>query len=138
MRRIPTEIYVEDDEEIRITTYKSSGWIMHFRPLGVVNSSQPESINAVNYISEFTKAELFLFRVAFNHKDENNKLTLRLKSFSPAEQAKLKKAIQHWIKKGLLVRTKREYYMVNPWFLIPPKQEQVKAMDYWKALNHKC
>ena len=138
MRTVHTATDVEDGEEIRITTHKSSRWIMHFRPLGIVNSRQPESINAVNCISEFTKAELLLFRVVSDLKDENNKLTLRLKSFSPADQAKLKKAIQHWIKKGLLVRTKREYYMVNPWFLIPPKQEQLNAMDYWRALKHKC
>ena len=138
MQRIPTDFLIGDGKRLRITTYESSSWIMHFQPFGVVNSRQPESINAVNYISEFTKAELFLFRVVFDHKDENNKLTLRLRLFSPAEQAKLKKAIQHWIKKALLVRIKREYYMVNPWFLTPPKQEQVKAMDFWKALNHKC
>ena len=61
-----------------------------------------------------------------------------LKNLSPEEQEKLKKAIPLWIEKGLLVGIKREYYMVNPWFLTPPKQEQVRAMDYWKALNHNC
>lgn len=137
MRTICTTTEVEDDEDILITTRKSSGWIMHFRPLGVVNYRQPESIDALEYICGFTKGELFLLKQVYGHIDDNNRLTLRPKSYAPAEWAKLKKAIPLWRKKGLLVRLKREYYMINPWFLIPAKQEQVKATDYWKALKQK-
>ena len=128
---------MDKDTEITFTAFKRATWYMHFRAFGTTNFKDPESINAVDYISEFSKAELFLFREVCKHTEEDSRLTLRPKLYTAADQAKLKKARPLWIKKGLLVGIKREYYMVNPWFLIPPKQEQVKAMDYWKALNHK-
>lgn len=136
MQRIPTDIHLEKGKGIKITTFDPALWHMRFRAFGDKKYSDPESINAVDYISEFTKAELFLFREVCEHTEKNSKLTLRPKSYTPAAQARLKKAIPLWIKRRLLVRIKREYYMVNPWFLTPPKDEQVTAMDYWRALNH--
>lgn len=126
---------MDKDTEITFTASKRASWYMHFRAFGAFNSKDPESMNSVNHIAEFSKAELFLYREVCGRTGENSRLTLRPKSYTPAEQAKLKKATPLWIKKGLLKRIKREYYMVNPWFLIPPKQEQVKAMDYWRALK---
>ena len=135
MSTLPTSFKMEKDTEITFTASKRASWYMHFRAFGAFNSKDPESINAVDYISEFSKAELFLFREVCRRTEEDSRLTLRPKSYTKADQARLKKANSLWIKKGLLVRIKREYYMVNPWFLIPPKQEQVNAMDDWKALN---
>jgi hypothetical protein len=135
MSTIPTSFKMDKDTEITFTATKRASWYMHFRAFGAFNSKDPESINAVNYIADFSKAELFLFREVCRHTEENSRLTLRPKSYTTAEQARLKVAIPLWIEKGLLIRIKREYYMVNPWFLIPPKQEQVKAMDDWKALK---
>ena len=134
MPRIPTDFIVPPGKNIKITTYDTNAWVMRFRALGTVNPRQPESIDAIEYICQFTKGELFLLREVYRHTEEDNSLTLRPKSYAPADQAKLRKATPLWKKKGLLVSIKREYYMVNPWFLLP-RQEQVKAMDYWKALN---
>ena len=136
MQRIPTEIVVPDGKSIRVSTYNSNTWVMRFRALGIKNSRQPESIDAIEYICKFTKSELFLFREVYRHTEEDNSLTLRPKSYTPAEQAMLKIARPLWIKKKLLKRLKREYYIVSPWFL-PPRQEQQKVMDYWGAIPHK-
>lgn len=126
---------MDKDTEITFTASKRASWYMHFRAFGASNSRAPESINAVDYISKFSKPELFLLSEACQHTEKDSSLTLRPKSYAAANKAKLKKAIPLWIKKGLLVRIKREYYMVNPWFLIPPKQEQVNAMDDWRVLK---
>jgi len=135
VQRIPTDILLEKDRVLKITTIESEGWYINFRAFGAYNSRKPESIDAVEYISEFTKAELFLFRTVCEHTAKNCTITLRPRSFSPAEQAKLKKAIPLWIKKRLLKRIKREYYVVNPWFLVPPKKEHLKVMRQWSELN---
>jgi hypothetical protein len=134
MQKIPANIHLEDGKEVRITT-QSKDWFMYFRPVGIDNSRQPESIDAIDYICEFTKAELFLLQIVKDHKAENNTITIRPKSYTPADKAKLKKSIPLWIKKRLLIRTKREHYMVNPWFFVPPKEEQRKAMDQWSNLK---
>jgi hypothetical protein len=94
-------------------------------------------LDALEYICEFKKHELFLLQQVYRHIDDNNRLTLRPKSYPSAEWAKLKRAIPLWKKRGLLISLKREYYIVNPWFLIPPKKEQLSAMDFWRALKHK-
>ena len=133
MQTFHTDILVPNGKNIKISTYDSNAWVMRFRALGIVNSRQPESIDAIEYICEFTKSELFLLREVYRHTEDNNRLTLRPKSYTSAEQAKLKMATRLWIKKRLLKRLKREYYMVNPWFL-PPRDEQLAAMDRWKAL----
>jgi len=135
VRTVHTTTDIEDDEIVQIKTYKRGSWIINFRPLGIVNSRQPESMDSFEYICEFTKGELFLLREVYRHTDkDNNCLTLRLKTYTSADQAKLKNVIPLWIKKGLLKRIKQEYYMVNPWFL-PPREEHMKAMNCWKALK---
>ena len=137
MQTIPTQIHLEDGKAVKLVPVNSTGWCMRFQAIGDYSPRQPESISATEYISEFSKAELFLFREVSKHVEGNNKLTLRPSSYTPAEQAKLKLAIPLWIKKGLLIRIKREYYLVNPWFLVPTIDEQVNVMNYWKVLNHK-
>jgi len=131
---IPANIFVTEGRDLRISSVAPNKWCMHFRPFGVVNVRQPESLDAAEHISAFNKAELFLFLEVYKQTEENNNLTLRPKSYSPAELAKLRTAIPLWIEKGLLKRIKREYYMVNPWFL-PPRSEQLAEMDRWRVLK---
>lgn len=133
-RLIPANIHVSEGRDVRISSIGPNKWCMHFRAFGVENPRQPESIDAAEYICSFTKSELFLFQQVYKHTKESNNLTLRPKSYSPAELAKLRTAIPLWIEKGLLKRIKREYYMVNPWFL-PPRSEQLAEMDRWRVLK---
>jgi hypothetical protein len=133
MQTIPTHINV-DGSGIKITPIKPTAWLMHFRAIGVENPKRAESINAIEYICKFSKGELYLLLEISKLVEEDNSLTLRPKSFDQAAWGRLKRAISLWIKKRLLVRIKREHYMVNPWFLIPAKDEQSNAMNRWKAL----
>ena len=137
MQTIPANFQIEDGKQLNVSITDSKRWVINFVPLGSCNPRQPESLDAIDLICEFTTAESFLLKVVKQQKEDDNTLTIRRKSFSLSDQAKLKTAIPSWIKKGLLVRTKREYYMVNPWFW-PPRQEQLRVIDHWKALNHKC
>ena len=53
--------------------------------------------NSHSVSAAFTRAcELFLLRVVYGLTEEDNSLTLRPKSYAPADQAKLKKAIPLW------------------------------------------
>lgn len=135
MSSIPTNIHIDNDTELTFTTQKRSPWLMRFRAFGALNYKEPYSLSAVDYISEFSKPELFLFREVCKHTENHCRLTLRPRLYSTADKAKLKTAIRLWIKKKLLVRTKREHYMVNPFFLIPSKAEQRTAIQDWKTLN---
>ncbi len=135
---LETTANLPDDKVISYSIKDKKPWRMRFRPLGTINWNHTESIEALDYICDFNKGELALLRVVSKKIEQDYRFNLRLKDYPKPERARLKRAIPLWIEKGILLRIKHEFYMVNPWFLIPPKQEQVKAMDYWKALNHKC
>ena len=132
---VTTDIHVPEGKEAMISMVDAKRWIMPFRPVGKRTLWQPESIEAIEYICKFNKDELFLLREVYKSADEDSTLTLRPKSYEPADRAKLKRAIPLWIKKELLVRLKRERYMVNPWFLVPPKHEQFSAESLWRMHN---
>lgn len=127
-------IHVEDGKFVKITTHDVGRWIIPFRPLGRFNPKESRSIEAIDYIRQFNTAELFLLGEVDKHLDDDSKVTLRVKAYSTADQARLKRAIPLWIDKKLLKRIKRERYMVNPWFLVPPKDEQAAAVGYWSSL----
>lgn len=137
MQTIPTNIRVKKGERAVLTVTDGERWHIPFRPIGKAIDRCPESIDAVGYISEFTAAERFLFREVCRRTEDNNNVIFRMTSFPSAEQAKLKRAIRLWIKKGLLVRFRQEHYMVNPWFLVPPKKMHWQTMQRWSKLKTK-
>jgi hypothetical protein len=132
---ITTDIHVPEGKEAIISMVDARRWVIPFKPLGKRNHREPETIEAVEYISKFSKSELFLLQEVYRHIDDDCTLTLRPGSYSSADRARLKRAIPLWKKKELLVSIKRERYMVNPWFLVPPKQEQMNAVSLWRLLN---
>lgn len=132
---ITTDIHVPEGKKANISLVDEERWIIPFRPIGKRIDREPESIEAIEYISNFNKAELFLLQQAYKLVDDDCSLTLRPGSYTPAERAKLKRAIPLWIEKELLVRLRRERYMVNPWFLVPPKNYQFRAVSHWRMEN---
>ena len=132
---ITTDIHVPEGKEARISMVDAKRWIIPFKPFGKRIDNQPETIEAFEYICDFNKAEQFLLQEVCGLVDDDCTLTLRPGSYTPANRAKLKRAIPLWIEKELLVRLKRERYMVNPWFLVPPKVEQFKAVSLWRLRN---
>ena len=135
-RTIPASFEIGANEELVVTTNKRSPWIVPFKPFGATNPRLPESIDAVSYIAEFSKAELFLFQEVMCHKHNNNDVRIRKKAYATDAQAKLKKAIPIWKRKGLLIQYKREHYMINPWFVVPQQKElHLETINRWKKLK---
>ena len=132
---ITTDIHVPEGKEAKISLVDAKRWIIPFRPIGKRVEGPIETINAIDYICKFNKDELFLLQEVYKFIDDDCKLTLRPGSYTPANRARLKRAIPAWIEKELLVRLKRERYMVNPWFLVPPKDEQFSAVNLWRVHN---
>ena len=132
---ITADIHVPNGKKASISLVDDKPWIIPFKPLGKRIDREPETIEAVEYISKFSKSELFLLQEVYRHVDDDCTLTLRPGTYSSADRAKLKRAIPLWKKKELLVSIKRERYMVNPWFLVPPKREQFRAVSHWRLAN---
>ena len=133
--KVTTQTDLPEDKIVNVSIKDKQPWYMHFRAYGTFNPKQPESVEALEYICQFSKCELAFLREVYGQIDPDRRLVLRLGVYSPAKQAKFKKAIQLWIKKGLMVRIKKQHYMVNPWFLIPPKELQLETMNRWRELN---
>jgi hypothetical protein len=132
---VTADIHVPIGKKANISLVDEKPWFIPFKPLGKRIDREPESIEAIEYISKFSKGELFLFQEVCKQVDDDCTLTLRPGTYSSADRAKLKRAIPLWKKKELLVSIKREHYMVNPWFLVPPKHKQFKAMTLWRLRN---
>lgn len=132
---ITTDIHVPEGKEAIISMVDARRWVIPFKPLGKRIDRDPETIEAVEHICKFNRDELYLLEQVNRHVDDDSRLTLRPSSYTPADQARLKRAVRLWIKKELLVRLKRERYMVNPWFLVPPKHEQLSAVNLWRVHN---
>jgi len=135
MQTIPANIDLTDGKAVKIIPYEQGRWYINFRALGAFDPCKPDSLCAIQYIARFSKPELFLFNEVCKHTEENSRLTLRRGSYNSPDQERLRVAIRKWIDKNLMQRIKREHYMVNPWFLVPPKEQQLDAINRWKALK---
>jgi hypothetical protein len=135
-KTVPANFQIGDDEKLEFTTSKRDRWLIPFLPIGREDSRYPESINAGDLISKFSKAEQFLYREVLRHKDERNNVRIRKKAYSTADQDRLKRAIPKWKEKNLFVSYKREHYMINPWFLVPQQRNtHLETITRWNELK---
>jgi hypothetical protein len=93
----------------------------------------PESIDALETISEFNKAELFLLKVV-NENIVHGSLELKIvkSNYSLADKRKLTAAIKSWIDKKLIRRLHREHYMISPYFFTPLKNIHEDMLMAWE------
>lgn len=132
---------VKHDDKLKITiAHESEKEIQknkfYFRPIGKYVFGD-EQMDALHEISKFNKAELFLLNEV-NSKliAKANLVKLKKTDYSLANQRKLTSAIKLWISKNLIVRIRREEYMINPNFFTPEKGTHESIEHCWKHHNN--
>ncbi len=121
---------------VQTNIVKKQSWLFPFTPIGKRSMKNPESIDALDVICNFDKSELFVLSLVKARISPSHEVTLNRSSLSEGEQRKLQKGVKSFLDKTLMIRLKREHYMVNPYFLTPPLalQESIKAA--WEAHEH--
>ena len=109
-----------------------------FRMLGKLGYSQVRggsSMDACEMMLEFSKPESWLMKIILRDGDDSTlQVVIRGKSLSTSERQKLSKGYKLLRGKDIIRRIKREYYMVNPMFLVPAKH-RVALLCRYKSLK---
>ena len=98
-----------------------------------------ESLPFIDVLCEFSKAEQFAFlkvietlKCIGDSRKKHNVCPVAMHELSSAEQQKFKSGIASLIRKGIVKRSRREYYMVNPHLIL--SKEYTDDMTMWNAL----
>ena len=127
-------VNLDPTEQLTVSTKKKVQWLIPFTPIGRFEMKKPDSIDALSEICKFNTAELALLELIRNRINSSYTIEIKRKDFTPQEHRKLATAIRSYISKGLLKRTQREHYMVNPYFMVPPLDLQATLVNNW----HNC
>ena len=99
-----------------------------------------ESLPLIETLCEFSKAEQFAFlkvietlKCIGDSRKKHNVCPVFMKDMRSAEQQKFKSGITDLINKGIVKRSKKEHYMVNPNLIISTSYED--DMTMWNALK---
>jgi len=128
------EIKHARNEKIITGVQHANQQLFRFIKIGANNYMDKNSIDALLFISAFTKAELHLLQVANSNVTKTNRLIIRKSAYPLNEQRQLTFAVKCWLKKGLIKREKREHYIINPYFFVPDLDNQRAIKDTWNTL----
>ena len=97
------------------------------------------SLPLIEILCEFSKAEQFAFlkvvqklKCLGDSREKHNVCPVLMDSLSSAEQQKFKNGIASLIQKGIVKRSKKEHYMVNPNLILSKEYPTDKAL--WDAI----
>lgn len=134
-----THLGIEDDEEMTISK-KKKYTSPPFSMVGNGNKNRfGTSLPLIETLCEFSKAEQFAFlkvidklKCVSDSREKHNVCPVFMGSLTSAEQQKFKSGITDLIKKGIVKRSKKEHYMVNPHLIL--SKEYADDMTMWNAL----
>ncbi len=97
------------------------------------------SLHLIEALCAFSKAEQFAFlkvietlECLVDSRKKHNVCHVAMHELSSAEQQKFKSGIASLIRKGIVKRSRREYYMVNPHLIL--SKEYTDDMTMWNAI----
>ena len=97
------------------------------------------SLHLIEVLCAFSKAEQFAFLKVIetlecigDSRKKHNVCHVAMHELSSAEQQKFKSGIASLIRKGIVKRSRREYYMVNPHLIL--SKEYTDDMTMWNAI----
>ena len=97
------------------------------------------SLHLIEVLCAFSKAEQFAFLKVIetlecigDSRKKHNVCHVAMHELSSAEQQKFKSGIASLIRKGIVKRSRREYYMVNPDLIL--SKEYTDDMTMWNAI----
>ena len=131
---------IDSDEEVTVSR-KGKYTYPPFSMVGNGKKNQyGTSLNLIETLCEFSKAEQFAFlkvietlKCIGDSRKKHNVCPVFMKDMSSAEQQKFKSGITDLINKGIVKRSKKEHYMVNPNLII--STSYADDMTMWNALQ---
>lgn len=127
-------VNLNPDEFLEVSSRKQSPWLIPFTPIGKSSMRNRECIDALDVICTFNSKELFLLKLIKERIDVSNEVYLKKQTFTEGDSRKITSAMKSLINRGLVKRIKREHYMINPYFLVPPKDKQQVLLNQWKSI----
>lgn len=135
-----SQIMIDANEEVTVTR-KAKYSYPPFSMVGNGNKNQyGTSLNLIEVLCEFSKAEQFAFlkvvetlKCLGDSREKHNVCPVVMKDLSSADQQKFKSGITDLIKKGIVKRSKKEHYVVNPDLIL--SKEYRADLALWNALQ---
>jgi len=115
-------IHLSNDEQLQVVPKNQRRIPMNFCPVGVLNTKDANSMDAISVLNTLTKTEsaaLEELRTNMNTSDRasDNKSSIIMDGLDTSAKYKLKRGIAGLIKKDLIIRTKKTKYLINPWLI---------------------
>lgn len=127
---------LEKGREMRIDSVYKNTSNLRWRPCGQYISKNPRSMDALDIITYFSKQEDILLRAVNKQMDKNNRWVSNRAEMNQTDKIRIATGIRSWIKKGLMIRLKREEYFINPHFISPLEFDQFRRIEEeWNSLN---
>lgn len=132
MKETLIQVNLDKDRELTLTSKNKSKAVFKFRPMGIIMQKDEHSMDSIGVIGTFTKAEMALLMIVKDDLAPCNEIRIK------HEDRSIAGAVRSWLKRGLLLRTSREHYVVNPYFITPSLKYQEDALELWHRLLHKA
>lgn len=120
--------------DLHLSTKAKAKWLFSFTPLGTKNMSKPDSLDSLDVICQFNKAELHLLKLIKDNINKHNIAVLKRSTLTKSDQRKLDTSLKAFTQKGLIKRIQKEHYLVNPYFLVPNLDYHQVVLDHWNTL----
>jgi hypothetical protein len=133
MTQQATTLTILSSEEITVTSKPKGKVLITFNLIGKKDGRNLESIDGRKAYTQSTKSELFVLELVDELMDKTtNIVRISLKAHNKTEKERIKTGTRKLIARGLLIRIKREHYMVNPWFFVPQRNDQAPILLEWR------
>lgn len=134
---MPQSINNYKDNEIfhSYTTPKRKGEFIPFIMFGVTGYTGYTDLYTMDTLSlllNLTKSEQkFLLRFFSNFDKTTNMSIITAKQLTKSERNKASLAFKSLHNKSIIKKLKREHYMINPTFLVPPPEHRDSIVNIW-------
>nr|WP_316721251.1 hypothetical protein [Sulfurospirillum sp. 'SP'] len=135
-----SQITLESNEEVTISRKTKYEYPPYFMAGNGNKNKYGTSLNLIEYLCSFNKTEQFAFLKVIEKLDcildsrkKHNLCKVAMKELTSSEQQKFKAGISTLIKKGLVKRSKKEHYIINPNLII--SKEYSTDLEKWNAIK---
>lgn len=136
-------IVSDKDEELVIRRKKIAKNNLKFMKVGMPNMKNniKQSINFLYEITQMTKAEHLVINtiipriIYYEESGQTGEVKIKLNEFTPTNKIVFSKGYGLLKAKCLVIRTKKEHYMINPNALIPA--DYTRALELWESKTEK-
>ena len=138
MDKFEADVKLASNEALIISRKPKGRYKIKFNLIGKVDdwNPDPDSIDGRKAYTQSTKSELYLLElVGEGMCKSSNRIRIPMKDFNITEKERIKTGTRKLIQRGLLIRIKREHYMVSPWFFVPQQTDQLEALLQWNKLK---